>query len=125
MKVAEVRYTGRGIRHSSRGPSDKRYSWVRRTSGVSDSVVEIHNVEDALYFDRKEAYDVEFTPLGHLAVKVEGPVNEAEAALAALGYREKQRIAKSLGINAGGTESELEERLEPEIERLKEQMEAR
>lgn len=124
MKVAEVRYTGRSRRHHRRGPSDEEYRWLRRTSGVADTVEEVQNLEDALYFAEKEVFDVEWTALGRLAKETEGPVTEAEAALQQIGYRQKQKVAKALGLNAGGSEDELEDRLEPEIERLQEHMEA-
>lgn len=123
MLVAEVRYVGRQRRHSRRGPSDERYSWQRRTSGVPDKTVEVENVEDALYFDESDVFEVEWSPLGRIAKATESPVTDAQAALNQIGYREKQRIAKALGLNAGGTEDELEERIEPEIETLQEQME--
>lgn len=123
MLVAEVRYVGRQRRHSRRGPSDERYSWQRRTSGVPDKTVEVENVEDALYFDESDVFEVEWSPLGRIAKATESPVTDAQAALKQIGYREKQRIAKAFGLNAGGTESELEERIEPEIETLQEQME--
>jgi hypothetical protein len=123
MKVAEVRYTGRGRRHSRRGPSDKRYSWQRTTTGQPDTVEEVDNVQDALYFAESGVFEVEWSPLGRLAKATEGPVTESEAALEQIGYRQKQKIAKSLGLKAGGSEDELDERIQPEIDRLKEQME--
>lgn len=124
MKVADVYYEGRSLSHSRRGPSDLRYSWTQTTSDVDDIPAEVEEVEDAIYFDRNDAFRVEWTPLGRLAKAAEGPATEAEAALEQIGYRQKQKIAKSLGLNAGGSEDELDDRIRPEIEQLQEAMEA-
>lgn len=124
MKVADVYWRGRGNRHSRRGPSDKRYTWQKTTSDVDDIPEEVHEVEDAQYFAEKGVFEVDWTPLGRLAKATEGHASKAESALSQIGYREKQRIAKAVGVRADGTESELEERLAPEIDNLREQMEA-
>jgi hypothetical protein len=123
MKVAKVYYNGRSRRHSRRGPSDKRYSWQKTTSGVPEHPEVVDNVEDALYFEDNEIFDVQWTPLGEIAKKSEGPATEAEATLTHMGYREKQRLASALGLKASGKEEELTERLEPEVERLKQELE--
>lgn len=123
MKVATVQYVGRSLHHSRRGPSDERYRFVRTTSGNSDSAVGVESVEDALYFERKGVFEVEWTPLGQLVRQTDGPVTEAESALANIGYRQKQKMAKSLGLKASGSEEELEERLKPEVEELQKVME--
>lgn len=123
MKVAEVTYVGRNRRHSRRGPSGERYSWLKRTSDVPDDTEEVTEVQDALAFDDVGVLSVEWTPLGELAKHTEGPADEAAAALAQMGYRAKQQVAKSLGVRADGTEEELEERLQPEVERLADTME--
>lgn len=125
MKVAEVYYVGRGRRHSRRGPTDQRYSWQRRSSDADadDRPAAVDNVEDALYFDELDVFRVEWSPVGKIVKNTEGPVSEAGEALQNMGYRQKQKLAKSLGIKADGKEEELNERLQPEVDRLKEQME--
>lgn len=124
MKVAEVYYTGSTQRYSRRGPSDKRYNFQHTTSDVDDIPAVVENVEDALHFDDRPNFRVEWTPMGRVVKATEGPVSETEAALGQMGYRQKQRIAKSLGIRADGSEDELNDRIAPEVEKLKEQMEA-
>lgn len=124
MKVADVYWRGRGNRHSRRGPSDQRYNWLSTTSDVDDIPVEMDSVEDAAYFADLENFEVRWTPLGRLAKATDGHASEAEAALEQIGYRQKQRMAKSLGVRADGSEDELTERLAPEVEDLREQMEA-
>lgn len=123
MKVAEVRYTGRSRRHSRRGPSDERYRFQRTTSDSTDTTEDVHKVEDALYFERKGVFEVDWTPLGQLVKRTDGPLSEVEQALTQMGYRQKQQLAQSLGLKASGKEEELEERLKPEVERLQESME--
>lgn len=124
MKVADVYYEGRSRRHSRRGPTDKRYSWLKTTSKVEDIPEEVEDVEDALHFEGVSVFRVEWTPLGRIAKEADGPVTETEAALQQVGYRTKQKLAKSLGLKADGSEDELDERIEPHIQELQQQMEA-
>lgn len=124
MKVADVYWRGRGNRHSRRGPSDKRYSWVSTTSDVDDIPAEVDEVQDAIYFADSDVFEVEWTPLGQLAKATEGAASSSAAALGQMGYRQKQKVAQSLGIRADGSEEELEERITPEVEELRKQMEA-
>lgn len=126
MKFADVYYEGRQMRHSRRGPSDQRYHFKRGTSDTKDIPARVDSVKDALYFARTEIFRVEWTAVGQVArasMELEAPASEIEAMLSDLGYRQKQRMAKRLGLNAGGKEEELDERLRPEIEQLQEQME--
>lgn len=123
MKVADVYYTGRSRHHTRRGPSDERYVFKRRTSGVEDLPAEVHNVEDAIYFAESDEFDVQWTAVGELAKRTEGPVEDAKAALSEMAYRQKQKVAKALGVKANKSEDELDEALAPEIERLEQQME--
>lgn len=127
MKIAEVRYTGRGRRHSRRGPSGTRYSFLKTTSGNEDVTDSVDSVKDAVYFAKNDVFEVEWTATGHLArlsQNLEGAADGIEALFEDhLEYRDKQELAKKLGLNAGGKEEELEDRLRPEIERLQEQME--
>ena len=126
MKIADVYYTGRGRRHSRRGPSGERYSFQRTTSDVEPLSNPVKSVQDAVFFAQSEVFEVEWTAMGRVArlsQSLEGPATGVEAMLEELGYNEKQRLAKRLGLKAGGKEDELEERLRPEIEKLKQNME--
>lgn len=126
MKVADVYYDGRSLRHSRRGPTDERYNFSRGQGGAPDVPAEVESITDALYFDRTEDFRVEWTALGHVARQsqaLDAPSSGIEAMLTDMGYRQKQKLAKRLGLKAHGTEDELTERLQPEIERLEEQME--
>lgn len=126
MKLATVYYEGRNRRHSRRGPSDERYNFQRGVRGESDVPADVSTVKDALYFARSDTFRVEWTAMGNVAKlsqELDEPADGIESMLSEMGYRSKQRLAKRLGLNAGGTEDELTERLEPEIERLQRQME--
>ncbi|MFB6284587.1 MAG: hypothetical protein ABEK59_11790 [Halobacteria archaeon] len=123
MKVADVYYCGPSLRHSRRGPSDTRYSWQQTTSDVDDIPEEVENVEDAIAFEGRDNLEVDWTPLGQLAKSTKGPATKASKALESIGYRQKQKIAKSLGLKANSSEEELDEKLKPEVERLQDAME--
>lgn len=126
MNVATVYYTGRQRQHSRRGPSEERYHFAKGALGAPDQPADVDSVKDALYFARHDAFEVDWTAIGRvarMASELEGPASDIEAMLTEMGYRQKQQLAKSLGLNAGGSEDELEERLEPEVKRLQEQME--
>lgn len=126
MKVATVYYDGRQRRHSRRGPSDERYHFSKGALGADDQPAHVESVKDALYFAGLENFEVEWTAVGRVAQlsqELESPAEGIEAMLTDMGYRQKQRLAKSLGLKAGGTEDELNERLKPEVERLQQQME--
>lgn len=126
MKVATVYYEGRQRRHSRRGPSDERYHFAKGSRGAPDQPAEVESVKDALFFGRLDNFRVEWSAVGRIAQlsqELERPADDIEAMLTEMGYRQKQRLAKSLGISAGGTEDELEDRLRPEVERLQQQME--
>lgn len=126
MKVADVYYEGRSLRHSRRGPTDERYHFSKGQGGVPDSPAPVESITDAMYFDATEDFRVEWTALGHVARQsqaLDAPTTGIESMLTDMGYRQKQKLAKRLGIKAHGTEDELTERLEPEMKRLQEQME--
>ena len=126
MKIADVTYIGRSRRHSRRGPSGTRYSWPRTTSGNEDPPAAVDSIEDAIYFAESGVFEVEWTAMGRIArlsQSLEGPATGIESMLEEMGYNEKQRLAKRLGLKAGGKEEELEDRLRPEIEKLRDQME--
>lgn len=127
MKIATVYYEGRQRRHSRRAPSDQRYNFAKGSMGAPDTPADVRSVQDALYFDSEETFRVEWTPAGKvakLAQGLEGATDGIEAMLSEMGYRQKQRLAQSLGLSAGGSEEELTERLYPEVERLQDEMEA-
>lgn len=123
MKVASVTYTGRmGRHHRQVKATGNRFTWRRNADGSVSSVT-VEDIEDALYFESRNAFDVEWTPLGRLAKSAEGPVDDIQSSLSDMSYRAKQEIAKALGLKASGKEEEIEERIRPEIERLQQQME--
>lgn len=126
MRIAEVYYVGRSRRHSRRAPSGERYSFLQGQRGAEDVPASVESVKDAVYFANSEAFEVKWTAAGHIAKlsqELEKPVEEIGAMLGGMTYREKQRLAKSLGLKAGGAEEELDERLKPEIEKLQTSME--
>lgn len=127
MKVAEVYYTGPGMHKTARAPSDEQYTMSKGSRGAPDSSASAESVRDALYFDGKDNYRVEWTTIGQVAQHADGlesPADGIGAMLNDMGYRAKQRLAKSLDLKASGSEDELDERLRPEVERLQRQMEA-
>lgn len=126
MKIATVYYEGQNRRHSRRGPSDERYQFQKGQRGSPDIPAETDSVEDALYFAENDTFRVEWTAVGKVAKasqELEGPATGIESMLSEMGYRQKQKLAKSLGLKAGGPEDELDERLKPEVEQLQRQME--
>lgn len=126
MKVATVYYTGRQRRHSRRGPSGERYSFQTGQLGAPDSPATVDSVKDALYFEDVGVFEVDWSAIGRVAKasqSLEEPAGEIGSMLSDMGYRQKQKLAKSLGLKAGGSEEELDDRLRPEIEQLQNQME--
>lgn len=126
MKLADVYYTGPGRHKQRRGPSGERYRFTVGSNGAPDVPAPVESVRDAIYFAEHDVFRVEWTPLGRVAkasTTLEGPASGVDAMLDEWGYRTKQQLAKSLGLNAGGSEEEIEDRLGPEIERLQKQME--
>lgn len=126
MKIATVYYEGPGRRLNRRGPSDERYTFSKGQFGAPDIPAEVYSVEDALQFARSDNFRVEWSPMGRIAKlsqSLDAPATEIGAMLSEMGYRQKQNLAKKLGLKAGGTEEELEERLKPEVEELRARME--
>lgn len=126
QKVADVYYEGRSRDHSRRGPSGERYHFSRGAAGASDRGAGVYSVKDAMHFDKKGVFRVEWTGVGRVvksSQSLESPTSDVEAMLVDMGYRAKQKLAKSLGLSAGGSEDELEERLRPAVEELQQQME--
>jgi hypothetical protein len=127
MKLATVYYTGDNRRHSRRGPSGERYNWSRGTHGASDTPASVESVKDALHFAGLDVFRVEWTGVGRVAKMsqaLEEPADGISSMLSDMGYRQKQALAKNLGLKAGGKEEELDARLRPEVEKLQEQMES-
>lgn len=126
MNIAKVYYEGRSLRHSRRGPSGERYQFSKGQQGAPDVPAAVESVKDALYFADSGVFRVEWTTAGQIvkaSQALEAPTDSIEAMLTDMAYRQKQKLAKELGLSAGGTEDELNERLKPEVEELQRQME--
>jgi hypothetical protein len=86
-------------------------------------------MEDVEHFERNDSvYDIEWTSTGEIARRVTGPISSVSDVLTEIGYHEKKRIAKALGVEpdtAHPTQEELNEELEPVVKDLQQQMENR
>ena len=95
--------------------------------GGSPRPTVVEDVDDALFFERQgDPYSVDWSTQGKLAKKVGGPVSDVSEALKEIGYHEKKRLAKALGVEpeeSHPTQEELDAELEPVVEDLKHQME--
>jgi len=126
MKVATVKYTGRGRSHNRSGPSGTEYRWSNRVSGES-TAVNVAHVEDAERFESLGGFDVEWTPQGKLVRMAGDTFTEAGALLKDLSYREKQRLTSALDLEVKGNapEDELTEALAPAVEEMTDEIERR
>jgi len=128
MKYAEVKYTGPMNSVNVRGPSGEKYR-LTNPMGGSPKPVAINSIDDVRHFEQNESvYDVEWSSTGEIARKVTGPINSVSDVLSEIGYHEKKRIAKALGVkpdSAHPTQEELNEELEPVVKDLQQQMENR
>lgn len=118
MKVATVRYTGRVRNQSSQGPSGKRYNF----GGAGEASVE--TVGDALHFERRPNYEVDYTARGQLMNLVRGDVEDVGEAVSEIEYNVKRTLASELDLEIDSRkESVLEEALTKQAESLKSYME--
>jgi len=128
MKYAEVKYTGPMNSVNVRAPSGERYR-LTNPMGGSPTPVAITSMEDVEHFERNDSvYDIEWTSTGEIARRVTGPISSVSDVLTEIGYHEKKRIAKALGVEpdtAHPTQEELNEELEPVVKDLQQQMENR
>lgn len=120
MNVAEVKYTGVMRSMNARG-----YNFQYPSGNEGPRPTDVTSVEDAEWFESQDVYEVDWTPQGKLARKIETPVENAKEVLSDLGYRQKQRLVKVYEVNvkANASEEELDEALQPVAEEMVKQME--
>lgn len=112
MIVAKVEYTGRMRQKRQRG---------YRFSGRP---VEVRDVEDAKYFEKKPNFDVSWTPLGAIAKSTQGEFTEVTEALSDLGWDALRSLASDMGIETHQRKrAELEAELEEHVEGLRQAFE--
>lgn len=118
MKVATVKYTGNMKMKTYRTSTGEKITFPgpRRP-------VEISDLETAREFLDEPAYEVEWTIRGFLLREFYDESREIETALQEMAYREKQKVAKKLGIKANQSEEELEEELLSEVDQFAKEME--
>jgi len=118
MKIATVEYGGRVRAQTHRAASGETY----RFSG--DNTVDVENVRDAKQFEGKPNFDVQWTPLGRLALVAVEEGGDVKESLEEMGYSAKQKLAGHFDdVKGNAAEEELEEALQEKAERLQEQME--
>ena len=124
MKIATVRHTGRLRRVKHRPPgSTETYSFTSRSRIEDSNSVPMESLSDAQYFADRDVFEVNWTPLGKALTSVSIPSTGATAMLKEMKYQQKQHLAASLNLGGGGTEEDLNDRLEPAIEDLQSEME--
>lgn len=116
MKVAKVRYVGSMRSQHYRLDSGERVRFSR-TDWLS-----FDDIEVVREFVEEPAYEVEWTSRGKLLNEFYDEGREITDALTNLAYRQKQKLAKELGIKANQSEEELKEELEEEVEKLAEEI---
>lgn len=112
MKVADVRYVGSMRSQHYRRDSGERIRFSRQDPQPVDEI------ELAREFADEPAYKVEWTTRGRLLNEFYDEGKEVTEAVADLAYRQKQKLAKELGIKANQSEEELKEELEEEVTKL-------
>lgn len=118
MKIATVTYTGTMTSVQFKGPSGTRYR-MKNPMGGEPRPVDIESIPDAQHFDDQGSpFEVEWTAVGMIARSAKPPLD----AFKELGYRQKQRIAKQVGIQANQKEDELEDELGPYVKDLEDQL---
>ncbi len=117
MKYADVTYTGPMKHHRHKTETGNWYEFNH------ERPVPVGSVEDAEMFAGLEPFTVEWTIHGQLARQVGDEVGSVSEALSTFGYRQKQSLAKTLGIKANQSEEDLEEELQEEVDSLQEVVE--
>lgn len=119
MKIADVTYEGPMRSHNYRcGNSGNRYTFKRGRE------VPIDHLEDVKEFaSHPNTFDIDWTVHGMLLRETDGSLDQARDKIEEFGYRQKQKLAKSFGINASQTSEELEEELQDQVESLKRELE--
>lgn len=120
MKFAQVQYTGPMRTHNRKGESGEMYHFNSPTGGGVSNEVPVSVLEDAYEFAEQDVYDVEWTAQGEVARRVGRQASSARDALTELSYRQKQRLTSALGLDVQGNskEDELDEALEPAVEKM-------
>lgn len=118
MKIADVTYEGPMRTHYYNVPSGDDYNMRR---GEPVPVYDVHDVER--FESQQPTFDVSYTVQGWILKEFGTDVSEALDEILDYGYRQKQSIAKRLGIKANQKEEELEEELEEQIQGLQSQLE--
>lgn len=120
MKFAQVRYTGPMRTHNRKGTYGEMYHFNSPSGEGSSNEVSVSVLEDAYEFVEQDVYDVEWTAQGEVVRRVGRQASSARDALTDLSYRQKQRLTSALGLEVPGNskEDELEEALEPAVEKM-------
>lgn len=118
MKVAEVVYGGPMTPHVYRTPRGERYRFVPGRPEPLESL------EDAEWFKQQDGFDVEWTVHGDVLRTAGGSIDDLQAYLQDVGYREKQKLAQLVGIKANQSDEELTAELEDAVDDLQATIEA-
>lgn len=102
MKIAVVRYEGRMDHHRHRGASGEMFRF-----GMDE--VDVYDVVDAEYFEKKPNFEVEYTEYGKLKKQFGDDVDDARETVEEMGYNAMRSLVSQLGIE---TESQSKEHLE-------------
>lgn len=127
MKIAEVRYTGTMRSNMRKGRDGTLYKF-RNPMGGEPIPEPVNSLQDALDFEQVDELEVDWTVQGEVARRVGNHASNAKDALAAMSYRQKQKLVKALGpegVKGNAPEDELEEALQPVVEEMMTQMEIR
>lgn len=118
MKLAKVKCAAQSRSTTHRIPDTGNKYRFR-----AGQALEVDNLEDLRYFDRKGSYSVNWTVRGQLINKLAGEDDSVGEAIDSFSYRAKQELAKGFGINANQSSEELTEELTEVGEDLQEKME--
>lgn len=96
------------------------YHFGSHTGENASDWVPVSVLEDAYDFAEQDVYDVDWTAQGEVARRVGRQASSARDALTDLSYRQKQRLTSALGLDVQGNskEDELDEALEPAVEKM-------
>lgn len=110
MKLADVTYEGPMRTHTYRCTSGRSYTFVRGRPKPID------NLDDAR--EMAKGFEVDWTLHGEIARRTDGSLEQAREVVSEMGYRQKQKLAKTVGIKANQSEEDLEEELKEQVEGL-------
>ena len=124
MKFAEVSYHG-PMRSANRHGEEGAYYKFRNPMGGEPQPEPVYNLNDALSFAKQDVFEVDWTVQGEVARRVGRQVQNAQDSMRELSYRQKQKLTTALGLDVQGNspEEELDEALEPAVEKMLKQIE--